>query len=1370
MLSISADRQLGSVPGLATPGQLLLDGGSLLASASLRLASQRGLLLSPAGGTLEVAAGQTLAYAGTLGDKAVAGPAEPAGRLVKAGTGRLTLDNPDDNRYAGGSTLLAGELAVARDGQLGAVPAVVTPDQLRLDGGSLLFTDSGALASYRGISLGPAGGTLAVAAGAQLAYGGVLADVAALAGAGGAAGAGGGAGAMSKAGAGQLSLSGDSRYAGATRVLAGTLATLGDQRLPSAGSLQIANAARLQLGGDQTLAAVADLAGQAVDGTARLDIGSHSLTVNTPADVTGAVFGGVLVSGGGQLVKRGEGLLQLGGSTRGSSLLQVEQGTLLSVGSAAISPEMQVQVARSATLRLSDPITAGSLSLRGSLTGPGRLVSIGAVTLDGALVASPIAAGELSSQGASLINAQVSVSGAATLAPGSLTLGTAGTLQAGRITLHDGATLTTLGSGQLVPGALLQVDSGSQLQLAGSETVAGLSLAGTLGGAGVLDVTGNTALLGARIDTRLRSVVLSSQGSSQINAPVLARQQATLVSGTLTLGPAGSLETPQLTLQAGELITSAAQALAGGTALVVAAPATLRLGADASVRSLQLAGTLTRTDGPAPAGAADIHLSATESALLDGGQVRSALRTPRLSSQGNSLLAAPVQADASATLLSGTLTVSAAGRLSSPLLQLQAGRLLTQGAQGLDPSAVLQMAAGSALGLGGDQSLAGLADLALPAGSASAGPAQVSLAEHSLSVGSAGSDAVFGGQLLGSGSLVKQGAGRWMLSADQFYGATRIEAGTLQIGNGGGAGSLGSGAVINQGALRFVRSDKLTVANTISGSGTLEQAGVGSLTLSATGNAWTGITQVSSGALLTDGANRLPDQSSVRVAAGARLALGGDETVHDISADGAVSLAGSVNTAGDQRYRGPVTLVSPPAQPVLITLTAPGRSIEALHDDNQWGTQPLSLVAGQVLLSAGRAPGTGTGAGGPLYRDLVLGSVTLSGLAAVPVSATGPAVLATAALPAAAAPGASVIDAGRLRLGASTVSGQAATGDARRDGLLQIDGGALTLRAHAPVSYAVLPTVPGEGAAVDPLKHRQIWVADDLISQSANSQVLTRAGAGLLLQSSAGGSINLGLVGNRFDGGVSVLSGADWNTAWAGVDLPGGRETGQSRITLGGQVLRVGGQGLEADLIRLGAARLGTDGDSKIVARLWYSDAGSGIGNSTPGLQITLLTEAFSLALPAGSLREPIKISIGDRSLGAGREGLSAGYLQILPKRHGNGSTAVFLSGPLVGGLGYSFFHDAAGEQGEVPVYYNGVFPATPQLSGSLSAVASVSESTRRERFEEAVRTENVAIRLRAGVIAEVGPGRSATQGSQGLKLPATCSSAGAALGCGASP
>ena len=60
----------------------------------------------------------------------------------------------------------------------------------------------------------------------------------------------------------------------------------------------------------------------------------------------------------------------------------------------------------------------------------------------------------------------------------------------------------------------------------------------------------------------------------------------------------------------------------------------------------------------------------------------------------------------------------------------------------------------------------------------------------------------------------------------------------------------------------------------------------------------------------------------------------------------------------------------------------------------------------------------------------------------------------------------------------------------------------------------------------------------------------------------------------------------------------------------------------------------------------------------------------------------------------------------------------------------------------------------------------SVSESARKERFDEAVRTENVAVRLRSGVIAEVGPGRPATVGREGALPPASCTPVPGTLAC----
>ena len=61
--------------------------------------------------------------------------------------------------------------------------------------------------------------------------------------------------------------------------------------------------------------------------------------------------------------------------------------------------------------------------------------------------------------------------------------------------------------------------------------------------------------------------------------------------------------------------------------------------------------------------------------------------------------------------------------------------------------------------------------------------------------------------------------------ANSYSGGTHIAAGMLQIGSGGTSGSLGSGDVTENGALVFNRSDAISVANVISGSGSLTKNG-----------------------------------------------------------------------------------------------------------------------------------------------------------------------------------------------------------------------------------------------------------------------------------------------------------------------------------------------------------------------------------------------------------------------------------------------------------------------------------------------------------------------------------------------------------------
>jgi autotransporter-associated beta strand protein len=111
------------------------------------------------------------------------------------------------------------------------------------------------------------------------------------------------------------------------------------------------------------------------------------------------------------------------------------------------------------------------------------------------------------------------------------------------------------------------------------------------------------------------------------------------------------------------------------------------------------------------------------------------------------------------------------------------------------------------------------------------------------------SNSSFGGSMAGTIALVKNGSGIETLSGLNTYtGTTTINAGTLQIGNGGTSGTLGSGAVTNNAQLTFNRSDAATISNRITGSGRVDHSGSGTLVLTGN-NDYSGQTVIGSSVL-----------------------------------------------------------------------------------------------------------------------------------------------------------------------------------------------------------------------------------------------------------------------------------------------------------------------------------------------------------------------------------------------------------------------------------------------------------------------------------------------------------------------------------------
>ncbi|MFM7242914.1 MAG: autotransporter-associated beta strand repeat-containing protein, partial [Planctomycetaceae bacterium] len=97
--------------------------------------------------------------------------------------------------------------------------------------------------------------------------------------------------------------------------------------------------------------------------------------------------------------------------------------------------------------------------------------------------------------------------------------------------------------------------------------------------------------------------------------------------------------------------------------------------------------------------------------------------------------------------------------------------------------------------------------------------------------------------------VTKAGSGRWIFSGDNLYtGTTTVSGGVLQVGNSGTTGTLGSGPVVNNATLSYKRSDDVTIATAISGSGGFVQAGTGVLTL-GTSQGYTGRTSIEAGTL-----------------------------------------------------------------------------------------------------------------------------------------------------------------------------------------------------------------------------------------------------------------------------------------------------------------------------------------------------------------------------------------------------------------------------------------------------------------------------------------------------------------------------------------
>ncbi len=143
-VSIVADNNLGAAPGAATPGAIILAGGTLSASATLTLNANRGIALASIGGTLDVVGGATLSYAGVMANLGA-----QTGLFTKSGFGTLTLAGAVANSYTGTTTVTGGTLNLGYTGG-NSVPANLTAN----GGASVILTAANQIADSANVVIG----------------------------------------------------------------------------------------------------------------------------------------------------------------------------------------------------------------------------------------------------------------------------------------------------------------------------------------------------------------------------------------------------------------------------------------------------------------------------------------------------------------------------------------------------------------------------------------------------------------------------------------------------------------------------------------------------------------------------------------------------------------------------------------------------------------------------------------------------------------------------------------------------------------------------------------------------------------------------------------------------------------------------------------------------------------------------------------------------------------------------------------------------------------------------------------------------------------------------------------------------------------
>ena len=782
--------------GLATTNATLGDislTGNVNGSSSIALADNRTVTVNQSGSS---------SYGGTISGN--------GSSLVKTGNGTLTLSGA--NTYNGTTNITAGTLIVS--GSLSDSTVVNVSSGANY---SLSSTDTiGSFAGLGTINLG--GYNLTTASNTSTIFDGVLA----------------GNGNLTKGGNGTLTLNGTNTYNGTTTVNAGALALSSDANLgtapvsATAGSI-VLNGGTLQATANFTLNANRSISLGTSNGTFSVD---PSITLN---------YAGIIASTG-SMTKSGNGTLVLGGANSYSGNTTISAGTLIVNGTGSLgSGSYAGNISNSGNLSLN---TSTAQTLSGVISGSGNLTQSGSgtLTLSGNSTYTgntTIDSGTLQLNSGGAINNSVGIINNGTLIYNNGLVNTAA-LVSGTGNISVGTDSSTNSTLQListlnVTGAL-NVYSGNVLDLNGHSSPNAISIAGTgIGNAGAL-VNSNTTTAATQSGavTLTGGARLGGNGSLTISGNIGGAFAVTKVgTGTTTLTGSNTYS-GATTINAGTLQIgngTANGSIAYTSSIVNNSILTFDRN-DAIVLSQAISGTGDLTQ----AGSGTLTLTGTNSytgtTTINAGTLQI----------GNGTESGTIT-NTSAIVNNGTLAYSNSGLVTLSQVISGNGGLTQDGSGTLTLTGTNTYAGKTTINAG---------TLVIGNGTANGSIANTSAIVNNGTLTYNRSDLATLSQVIsGSGNLTQAGSGTLTLTGDNTYtGATTINAGTLQIGNGTANGAIASTtAIVNYGTLNYNRSDDVSVANNISGSGGFVKSGSNTLTLTGQ-QTYTGNTNVSAGAMV----------------------------------------------------------------------------------------------------------------------------------------------------------------------------------------------------------------------------------------------------------------------------------------------------------------------------------------------------------------------------------------------------------------------------------------------------------------------------------------------------------------------------------------